>query len=165
MISSDALLSPDETKARNTLANIRWLKGRVSITTYFGMTRDVGGFDGVHLRTVATWYADRSGVGTSTNTQRFDRVMAIDSSIKEICETLEEQQLHARAWLLEHYAVPSSPVTQDEIVAMNIQANDEHQRARENGAESVGATSLRVDRHELRPTPPPVPKNRPRKRR
>lgn len=114
-------------KTVNTLANLRWLRGRVSISTYFSIGIvpvgvDATGFSGdpvVRIRTVTTWAHDRSGVLVGPSNLNDETVdLPISATPIEIRNATEEQQISARAWLEERYAVPSLPIPPEEIEAM-----------------------------------------------
>lgn len=108
------------------LANLRWLSGRVSISTHFliapcsikkGEERPVGG-SVVRIVTRCTWARDRSGVGsavTGHHTQEYVAELPLHATPAEIRNTAEEQQIEARAWLEQHFASPSFPVVLNEV--------------------------------------------------
>jgi hypothetical protein len=127
IIDGATLLSPDDEKRRNTLANLRWLQGRCDIRTYFTLANNSsvglgeigsGVVDSetnetvISVRTVAVW----SKKSVPFSTRSFAAALPIHASLVEIRNAIEEQQIDARAWLEEHLATPAWPVTDEDVV-------------------------------------------------
>lgn len=120
------IIEDDEaTKVALALANLRWLSGRVLISTTFliapctikdGEDRPVGG-SVVRIVTRCVWARDRSGVGSAPLHQNKEYVaeLPLHATPTEIRNAAEEHHIEARAWLEEHYSTPAFLATSTDV--------------------------------------------------
>jgi len=128
-------------KLVTAMANIRYLAGRVHMSTYYGVTASE-----IQIRTIAWWSRSRAGDGAQ---RELETRLPLHSSLTEIRNAAEEQQLEARAWLEEHYSTPTQPVHADDLAELRERLVERPDAARER--ERVRRKLKRNDEHNRRP--------------
>lgn len=149
---------PDELV--RSLANLRWLRGRVSINTYFrvALNNSSPAISALEVKTIATWCKVIDSA-SAVDTKEIVQTLALSATIAEVRNAIEETQIEARAWLELHYATPVAPVTASECRAIADRGDEAQERFKRRIDELSGMFRARYP-DDVRPATPATKRRR-----